>query len=589
MILFGKTVFTYSVVTQRDCFDFTMVNTETNGIRHYEVSKVYNQLDKIVSSLMCDGVYWCTYNGRYRDETILNYCIINYNDLKDKPIGDITFLIDSFAELVRTSPVQNWVNYKHAYKFKSFDLAPLFYNRGYVGLNDAIFKQFGEVYNGCVIPKGCFSDRRAFSREMSKLNSLYYHRLAEAKIKDILFRELLENEYSMHAMNDNITTIGLKLFRILYGVKAEYSPVDNRYSSIRLGDLIPKDYSFKFAGNNAFLEELRNITIDKDYVLSAVLPGRIATLTSGGLKGFLRKGVFNNNDKHIYYVDFKSAWPTMCVNFHIVPDKMSIEAFLFAINTMLTLKEDTSCGKNFREQFKVAVNSFIGSLMAENSEVHDFKAFMAIKIMSALETISLIEAIGNADILQVNNDGIVFMSDKPKNSMLLELGEWEDKHNIRLNFKEYKLFCQYSINDWFAVDSNSKIISSGFFEYGSTKYPLASALAVKMAITDDNTVDNMLRLIDNEKFIIRKSAGDGKVFAIKKEGLFETLANNVAYTQIRNGDSLFVRNTDMSEPKLVANGVKIGKATYGEIDTMWYIQKAYSLYSELTVTQQELF
>ena len=173
--------------------------------------------------------------------------------------------------------------------------------------------------------------------------------------------------------------------------------------------------------------------------------------------------------------------------------------------------------------------------------------------------------------------------------MLLELGEWEDKHNIRLNFKEYKLFCQYSINDWFAVDSNSKIISSGFFEYGSTKYPLASALAVKMAITDDNTVDNMLRLIDNEKFIIRKSAGDGKVFAIKKEGLFETLANNVAYTQIRNGDSLFVRNTDMSEPKLVANGVKIGKATYCEIDTMWYIQKAYSLYSELTVTQQELF
>lgn len=173
--------------------------------------------------------------------------------------------------------------------------------------------------------------------------------------------------------------------------------------------------------------------------------------------------------------------------------------------------------------------------------------------------------------------------------MLLELGEWEDKHNIRLNFKEYKLFCQYSINDWFAVDSNSKIISSGFFEYGSTKYPLASALAVKMAITDDNTVDNMLRLIDNEKFIIRKSAGDGKVFAIKKEGLFETLANNVAYTQIRNGDSLFVRNIDMSEPKLVANGVKIGKATYSEIDTMWYIQKAYSLYSELTVIQQELF
>lgn len=589
MILFGKTVFTYSVVTQRDCFDFTMVNTETNGIHHCEVSNVYNQLDRIVSSLMCKDVYWCTYNGRYRDETILNYCIINYNDLKSKSVGEVTFLIDSFAELVRISPVQCWINYKHAYKFMSFDLAPLYYNRGYVGLNDSVFKQFGEVYNGCDIPKGCFSDRRAFSRELSKSNALMYVRLAEAKTNDILFRGLLEREYPLHVMNDNITTVGFKLFRVLYAIKAEYENVNNKYSSILIGDLIPKDYSFEYAGNNAFLEELKGITITKDYALSVVLPGRIATLTSGGLKGFSRKGVFNNKDKHIYYVDFKSAWPTTCVNFGITPDKMNVEAFSFAIDTMLTLKEYTSYGMNFRPQFKAAINSFIGSLIAENSEVHDFKAFVAIRIMSALETVSLIEALGEVDILQVNNDGVVFMSDKPRNSMLLELGEWEDKHNIKLNFEEYKLFCQYSINDWFAVDSNSDIISSGLFEYGSIKYPLASALAVKMAITENNTVDNTLPLIDNEKFVIRKSAGDNKMFAIKKDGMFETLTNNVAYTQAKNGDSLFVRNTDMSNPKLVANGVKLGKVTYGEIDTMWYIQKAYSLHSELTVTQQKLF
>lgn len=589
MILFGKTVFTYSVVTQKDCFDFTMVNTETNGIRHYEVNKVYNQLDKIMSSLMCSGVYWCTYNGRYRDETILNYCIINYNELKKKPISEITFLINSFADTVRTCPSQEWINYKHAYKFSSFDLAPMFYNRGYVGLNDAIFKQFGEVYNDCDTPKGCFSDRRIFSRELSKSNALVYARLIEAKTKDILFRELLEREYPLHVMNDNITTIGLKLFRVLYAIKYEYEPVDNKYSSIRIGDLIPKDYSFGYAGNNAFLEELRNITITKDYTLSVTLPGRVATLTSGGLKGFSRKGVFDNKERYIYYVDFKSAWPTTCINFGITPDKMSVEAFSFAIDTMLALRNDATYGRNFGEQFKSAINSFIGSLMAENSEVHDFRAFMAIKIMSALETISLIEAIGEADILQVNNDGVVFMSDKPKNSMLLELGEWEDKHNIRINFKEYKLFCQYSINDWFAVDTNSNIVSSGFFEYGSTKYPLASALAVRMAVTENNTVDNMLPLIDNDKYIIRKTAGDNKLFAIKKEGMFETLGNKVAYTHVRNGDFLFVRNANMSESKLIESGIKLGRASYNKIDTMWYIQKAYSLYSELTMTQQELF
>ena len=591
MILFGKTVFTYSVVTQRDCIDFAMVNTETNGIRHYEISKVYNQLDKIVSSLMCDGVYWCAYNGRYHDETILNYCIINYNELKNKSVSDVVFQIDSFADIVHTHPYQDWINYKHAHKFNSFDLAPIFYNKGIVQFQDAVFECLKKVVDSNLkVPKGCFPDRRTYSRELSKSNALIHNELLVEKSTDVFFREFIEREYPIHVMNDNITTIGMKLFKLFYNTKSTFEPINNRYSNISINDIIPKDYSFSLAGNNAFLSELRSININPDYVLSVVLPGRIATLTSSGLKGFAEKGVFDNKSKHIYYVDLKSAWPSIAVNFNITPDKMSPDAFSYALETMFKLRDCNDSGKTYSKQFKLATNSFIGSLMLETSGVHDFKAFMAIKIIAALETIGLIESLGDIDILQINNDGIVFMSEKTKNTTRLELDEWEEKHNIQLNFKEYKLFCQYSINDWFSVDTNSNITTSGFFKYGSSKYPLASSTATMMAITDNRTVDDTMCMIDTSKFVIYINAGTDKVFCIKRNGFFEgPIGSNICFTITKNGDSLYIKRDCVSEPKLVYSKILLGKAQYKDIDMMWYINKAYQLHSELIFKQQKLF
>lgn len=584
MILFGKTVFTYSVVTQRDCFDFSMRNTETGGVRHYEVSKVYNQLDKIVSSLLCDGVYWCSYNGRYHDETILNYCIINYKELMSKPVGDITFMIDSFADVVHTHPVQDWINYKHARKFSSFDLAPLFYNKGITSFVDAMFDTFGDVVrDNTKVPSGCFSDRRIYSRELSQSNARDYSALLEEKTGDVLFREFVESEYPLHVMNDNITSVGMKLLRLFYSEKATYTPVENRYSSIRIGDLTPNGYLFDTAGNNAFLSELRSTEINPESPLSVVLPGKTASFTSGGLKGFNEKGAFDSKGKHIYYVDFKSAWPSMVVNFNICPAGMFEEAFTHAIGKMVELR------RNYDRQFKIAVNSVIGNLMVEGSEMHDFKAFMKVKVMSALETISLIESLGNIDILQINNDGIVFMSINPRNAMRLELSEFEANHNVQLNFKEYKMFCQHSLNDWFAVDSDGEVVSSGFFKYGSSKYPLASALAVRMALTDNKNVDSTMALVDNRKYMIRKKAGKNKSFAIRRDGLFDDIGPNVLYTVCKNGDGLYMRNSDMSDPKPVCMNVTLGEASYKDIDTMWYLRSAYQLYSELTSKQLKLF
>lgn len=591
MILFGKTVFTYSVVTQRDCIDFSMVNTETNGIRHYEISKVYNQLDKIVSSLMCDGVYWCAYNGRYHDETILNYCIINYNELKSKSVGDMTFQIDAFADVVHTHPVQDWVNYKHAHKFNSFDLAPLYYNKGAVSCDDAIFELVGDTgYDSTANPKGCFSDRRVYSRDLSKRNALIYKRLLDAKTKDVECREFLESEYPIRVINDNISTVGLKLFKMCYGVKADYQPVNNSYSSIRIGDVIPSGYSFETQEYNTFLDELMNTVISGDSALSVVLPGNTATLTSGGLKGFSGKGVSDNKQKHIYYVDFKSAWPTMVVNFDIVPDKMCREAFVYAINMMLTMKNCNDYGRFYPEQLKLATNSFIGSLMAENSEVHDFKAFTAIKVMSALETANLIEFLGDIDVLQINNDGVVFMSCKTRDAIRSELSEWMQKHKIFLNFDEYKMFCQYSINDWFAVNMDSQVIKRGFFKYGSSKYPLASAEAARMAITDNINVDAAMSYIDSSMFELRRKAPEGKKFLLKSlDGQYIESGRRISFVFAKKGVDVYLANNDSTEPKLYLKSTTYSKCAYNMIDVMLYTRIAYQLYSELTITQQKLF
>lgn len=584
MIVFGKTVFTYSVVTQRDCIDFSMMNTETGGVRHYEVSKVYNQLDKIVSSLMCDGVYWCSYNGRYHDETILNYCIVNYKELMSRNVSDMIFLINSFADTVHTNPVQDWTNYKHAHKFNSFDLAPLFYSKGVASFADAMFDTSGDVVNDNMkVPSGCFSDRRMYSRKLSQDNVSHYTSLLESRTGDVLFREFIEREYSINVMNDSITSVGMKLLRLFYSEKATYTPVENRYTSIKICDLIPEGYSFGTARNNAFLSELKDTEISAESDISVAIPDKASSFTAGGLKGFKDKGVFHNKDRHIYYVDFKSAWPSMVVNFKIAPAGMFDDAFTYAVGKMVGLR------RSYNQQFKLAVNAMIGNLMVEGSEIHDFKAFMKIKVMSALETVSLIESLRDIDVLQINNDGVVFTCKKPKDAILMELGEWEDKHNIRLNFKEYKMFCQRSINDWFAVGSDGNVISSGFFKCGSAKYPLASSLAVRIALTDNRDVDSTMALVDNSKYVIHRKVGKDKSFVVKRDGTFEPIGPNVSYTVCRNGDNLYLRDSDMSIPRPVCMNVRLGCAAYKDIDTMWYLRKAYQLYYELTTQQLKLF
>lgn len=592
MKLYGKTVFTYSVMCSRDVLMFAMMNTETNGIRHYDISMLSGKdsFKKIISSLMCKDVCWCTYNGRYHDETILNYCIINYKTLSQKSNSDIAWLMNNFCGTIHTAPVDEWKVYKHAHKFQSFDLSVLFNNKmGIVDFEQAKMQlRYPDIKPRVIDKTLSTGSRRQAMNEMTTKNVREYARMLDDKMSEVLFRELLWDEYNINAANSNISSIGLKLLDKYYSAESggPVGAVDNKYNSVSFKELIPEGYAFNTDKYNSYLDEVKKIVITADNsVIDLPLPDYSATLTMGGLKGMSREGVFRKGDKHIYHVDIKSSWPSALVNFKIVPEGLDVESFVYAIKQMVELKETT----RHRDCFKRAVNSVIGNFMAEDSPIHDYKAFLKIKLMASLETISLIEALGGIEVLQINNDGIVFMSDTPMVQMRHIVSGWCDEHKLKATFKEYDIFAQHTINDWFAY--NGELVKKGLFASGSNKYPPAIVECVIDAIIDNLPLERCMPMDDKTKYVFYERAGTGsELYTRDGDGPYIKTDNIVRYYVAKKGVGLYRKSSGSGAMRLVDNTVAmIDNDRVSDLSMIYYTAVAYALYSQLTIVQQKLF
>ena len=586
MKLFDKTVFTYSVVCSDDIIIFAMMNTETLGVRYYEISKYTkeDELKNIISSLCCNGVYWCTYNGRFHDETILNYCTINYKQLQSTPRNELAWVINNFCDRIHSQPIADWINYKHAYKFASFDLSPIFYNRGYVEFEDAkLSLNFNDVAVRIPDKSLCATSKRQQMRYIAYKNISEYTSILKAKTKDVLFREYVTKTIGVNVMNNNITTIGSKLLNAFYEnlTGKSIGEINNHYTGIPLAEIIPVDYQL---GHNDFLESLRKIVITPDYNLNLPLFDYNSTLTFGGIKSSCQRGITRNNGCHIYHIDIKSAWPTALVNFKLAPNGVGVDGFVGAVKHIIHLKETT----HYRDEFKRALNSVIGNLMTEDSKLHDYKSFISIKILSALETISLIESLDFIDIIQINNDGIVFTSNEDYESIKGTISDWEVKHNAKTTLIEYDLFCQYSLNDWFAHYDNTTVCK-GIFLAGSTKYPLASTSAVILSIIDDMNPTNAMLRVEKHLFILGEKAGENEEFFIEKNDRMVCIGKRVRYYYVKDGISLYKKNINGGNVKKIKEHIALIGCTMDDLYYPWYTKKAFDLYNELKVTQLSLF
>lgn len=593
MTILGKTVFTYGVRCCRDVFMFAMMDTERNGIRHYHIDRSGSQLDKIVSSLMCGGVCWVTYNGQYYDSTILNYIIMNYKELSSKSLSECAYMIYSFSQTVWNNPVQEWVEYKHAGKFFSVDLAPMFYSRG--------FRTFGEVkaqlgYSDVrereVDSRLSYGSRRNLMSKYLDLDLDEYSRIIDDMAGELMFREFIYNEYRLNVFNSTPSKLALRLFSLLYEskVKTKLDGEGINRTRIDFKDFLPDKSVFGVYLNEDMYDRLKDMYVtSEDSEIDLDVTNVHAKLTGAGLKGFRGAGVFRGgNGRHIYIADIRSAWPSTALRHNICPECIDLDGFKYAMNTLMYLRRSTG----YVSQFKNVMNSIIGMFGVRESPLHDYKAFMAVRIISAIETVCMINCLYEfccVELLQVNNDGVVFMCDVPYDNIRHELSCWGDDNGYNISLDEYDIFAQHSINDWFAVSEKTVMKQKGIFENGSQKYPLGVCEAVINSIVEEEPVDKMLASVPKRKFMAVKTLSDGEEFAIRQEDVYVGLGNIARCYKSADARELYRHNPSKGGYHLIDSNTGLSTDRSVSIDYKWYAVKAYQLYTELTTKQLELF
>lgn len=82
----NKTVYVYDIEVFPNLFTFAIKNTETKKKAFYEISERKNDLYKIASLFNHKGAIFCGFNCIHYDNCLVNYILINYDELIQKPV-----------------------------------------------------------------------------------------------------------------------------------------------------------------------------------------------------------------------------------------------------------------------------------------------------------------------------------------------------------------------------------------------------------------------------------------------------------------------------------------------------------------------
>lgn len=469
MLIRSKTVFVYDIETFPNFFSVAVKNTESGNIRTYLICDWQNDMPEIAKLFLNKNICFCGYNNIHYDDPIINYILINYNDLIRKPIWEITRSIKDLSNVIIDSGNQfnSWSKYKYAHIFDSLDLlAMMFSNKIRTGLKEL---QVTMNYKNVEEYDGDFES--SISREDAETVIKYNindvestEELLNRKVKDIELRLSIEDEFHISALNKDGVNLGMEILkkRYLDETGRTWSEIKDLRSPCDAADLneVIFDYiEFNTPILQDLLKELKTLTIDpkdKDFERKFVLGGLEHTVALGGIHSVSGIEKFlPGKDSILRDDDVASLYPSIMIENGLYPAHLGPE---FA-KVYKGLKDDRIKAKRAgdklkNETYKLAINGLTGNLQSEYSWVYDPLTVLKIRINGQLLLLMYVEkliAVG-AKLINTNTDGVFFEIEKDKESDVEEIRKWwQDKTHLELETDYFERFYQWAINDYVGV------------------------------------------------------------------------------------------------------------------------------------------
>lgn len=599
----------YDIETLINCFTYTGMNRNTKEVKQFVIHKDRNELQLFISHLkglqkqigfnnlnfdsqviqyiLNNNINWNNLNGEEVSKLIYDYSQITINKMNnggfaDYPEWKLTisqmdlFKIWHFDNKAKMTSLK-WIEYmidmenieempiKHYEYIKLEQIQSILdYN-----LNDVIATH--KLY------------------EITKGNtdiSLY------KGVDKIQLRVDIGNQFGLKCINFNDVKIGDQINKSSYctlsGKDKKSLPVPNKNIKLfKFKDCFPSYMKFQTLEFNNFINALSNVEVDlnKKQEFQFTYNGTTYLIAKGGLHSKDKPRLVKPLENEILRdADVGSMYPNAIRKRKLYPNHLGNEWLIGYTDIIQKRLDSKSLYKKtketkyqaIQEAYKLALNGGgFGKTNEESSWQYDPFVTMCTTIGSQIDLLMLIESleINGIHIISANTDGIVCLFDKSLDSIYYQVCKnWEklvDNADLgQLEYIDYKLLAQTSVNDYIAIKLNGESKTKGDFVSEFELHKNKSARIIPLALQEyfinlipiEQTIKNHQNIFD---FCLGvKSIGNNKLISLDVKSQIEIPLQKINRYYISNNGINLIKRLPKLENKIANMQLDI----FGNID-----------------------
>lgn len=515
----------YDIESLSNYFCYADITLDGKEIHVFEISKFKNEISNLFE-------YYKTLGGQVGfnclayDAQVIHWLLTNYKTLSKLDGESLAKEIYAKSnEVIQRANSNQWPEFNEkVFKVKQLDLFKVWHYDNKARMCGLKWLQFGmDWYNLEEMPiphwttiddektaadilSYCLNDikstREFYNITIGKTDNKLYK-----DVNKISLRKDVESQFKFNCLNYSDVKIGDEIMKSDYlkNTGLDFQNVKNsvprEIKLFNFGSCFPSYMKFESKELNSFIESIRNIVVDlynkQDFKLE--FGTSKYTFAKGGLhSNDTPRILIPKNNEILRDADVGSMYPNAIRKRKLFPRHLGeqwLTGYSQVIESRLEAKKlfKQSKDKKYKaidEAYKLALNG--GSFGKTNQNMSwQFDPFvtMCVTIGCQIDLLMLIEKfeLNGIRVMSANTDGVVCLFRKDQESKYNELcEEWEkivgNNDLGKLEYADYKLYAQTSVNDYIAIKEDGIPKHKGDFMVDFELHKNKSARIVPLAL-----------------------------------------------------------------------------------------------------------
>lgn len=619
--MINKKIWTYDIETIINCFLVVFKNRDTGEYKRFIILdgyKIINERQELINFIKTEVRGLISFNGNKFDWQVIEHILCG----KIKTTNDI---YKYAQDIISRQDDRRWLDYPEwKFKIPQLDLFLIWHFDNRAKITSLKWVQFMiDWYDLREMSKEHFepieNDEELkeliyyCDNDVNSTEEFYWITKGktdhpEYKGKDkIELRRGIKKEFDINCMNFNDVKIGEQIIQSSY-MKTNKISKNDLYSiskpelkPFQFKDCISDYISFKTDKFNDFFNKVKETWVDVNskQEFHFTINGFTVTIAKGGIHSEDKPRLFKKTKGWIIRdADIGSQYPNKIRKGGYYPKHLNstwLDEYTGIISKRIEAKK--SGNKPVNEALKLALNGgSFGKMGEERNWQYDPFTLYNITIGNQFEIMMLIEDffLNDITVFSANTDGLTCYFPEEKEELYYQIcKDWEIKVGNdklgQLEYTDYDLFAQTSVNDYLALKPDGKTKHKGDFLIDYEIHKNKSRRIVGIALNNyfiknipvEKTIKNHNNIFDFCCAV--RAVGGAELYLMNQKTTSEEKQQKTCRYYVSNSDTVLVKRMKPLENKTPTNQLDI----FGDIDDGTRQSKVEAGYNQTLFNQYE--